>query len=408
MVDNMEQLTFFSSENKSPLSNLSRPDSIDEFFGQENEVKIIKKMIEKKQLVNMIIFGPTGSGKTTISKIIAKSFDYNFEYLNAIKSGVQDIKEISRRAKSIFNMSGKKTILLFDEIHSFNKSQQDSLLEDLEDGNIILIGSTTENPYYRLNKAIISRCVVLEFKKLSDEALVNIIDNVCLKNNIKIDENIKKYILEVCDGDARSAINILDLIEKTDLETVKNGIKIGSRYGKSDKYDMISAMIKSIRGSDENAGVYWLSAMLTSNEDPMYIARRLVISAAEDIGLANPNAIVVANACMQAVDKIGMPEARIILSECLIYLCLSPKSNSAYNAVNSAFSDIEQNGIQEVPFHLTKRGASKYLYPHDYKNHYIKQKYMEKEMKLYNFGLNKTEQKMKEYIEKIKGVSDNE
>ncbi|WP_068268471.1 replication-associated recombination protein A [Caviibacter abscessus] len=392
----MEQLGFFSSEKNKPLAYKYRPKVFADFIGQEKAISVLKKLIENNEMINTIIFGPPGVGKTTFAKLIANQIDYNFEYLNAIKSGVSDIKEISRKAKEELLLTGKKTILLFDEIHKFNKSQQDSLLQDLEDGNIILIGSTTENPYYSLNKAIISRCLVVEFKKLSKENIENIIKRIAKLENINIDDEIMEYIHSVCAGDARSAINILEVLAKTDIDAVKQGLTIARAYDDSDKYDRISAMIKSIRGSDENSAVYWLSSMLIDGEDPMYIARRLVISASEDIGLANPNALKLAVAAMQAVEKIGMPECRIILSQCAIYLALSPKSNSAYLAVNKAFENINTEGVQKVPFHLTKAGATKYKYPHDYENHYVNQKYMEKEIKLYEPCNNKIEKALKE------------
>lgn len=392
----MEQLGFFSNDINKPLAYKYRPKVFTDFIGQEKAVSVLKKLIEKNEMINTVIFGPPGVGKTTFAKLIASTLDYNFEYLNAIKSGVSDIKEVLKKAKETLLLSGKKTILLFDEIHRFSKSQQDSLLQDLEDGNIILIGSTTENPYYSLNKAIISRCLVVEFKKLSKENIENIVRRIAKLENISIDDEIIQYIQDVCSGDARSAINILEVLSKTDINSVKQGLTISRSYDNDDKYDRISAMIKSIRGSDENSAVYWLSSMLIDGEDPMYIARRLVIAASEDIGLANPNALKIAVSTMQAVEKIGMPECRIILSECTIYLSLSPKSNSAYVAVNKAFDNISENGVQKVPFHLTKAGASKYKYPHNYENHYVNQKYMEKEIKLYEPCDNKIERALKE------------
>lgn len=402
MVDKMDQLGIFHNEEIKPLAYRARPTKLEDFVGQTFSIRIIQKMIEKKKLVNMLIYGPSGCGKTTLSKIIAKEMNYNFEYLNAIKCGVSSIKEVSKRAKDYMAATGKKTILLFDEIHRFNKAQQDSLLQDIEEGEIILIGATTENPYYTLNKAIISRCIVLKFEKLKDEDIRKILKEVCDKFSINIDEEVTKYILSIADGDARTALNVLELIEQTDLEMVKNGINIQQRYDASDKYDRISALIKSIRGSDENAAVYWLATMLDAGEDIKYIARRLVISASEDVGLANVQALNVAVSTMKAIEEIGMPEARIILAECVIYLALSPKSNSAYKAINKALEHIRENGVQKVPVHLTKLGSNKYIYPHDYTNHYIKQKYMEKYIKFYNSADNKFEKKLKDFWDKIK------
>lgn len=392
----MEQLGFLSNNTSKPLAYKYRPKVFTDFIGQEKAVEIVKKLIDKNEMVNLIIFGVPGVGKTTFAKLIASNLDYNFEYLNAIKSGVSDIKELSKRARENLALTGKKTILLFDEIHRFNKAQQDSLLLDLEDGNIILIGSTTENPYYTLNKAIISRCLVIEFKKLSKANIETIIKRIAEQENIEINDEILEYIHSVCNGDARSAINILEILSKTSIDAIKQGLSVSRSYDDSDKYDRISALIKSVRGSDENSAIYWLSSMLIDGEDPMYIARRLVILASEDIGLANPNALKLAVAAMNAVEKIGMPEARIILSECAIYLALSPKSNSAYLAVNKAFATINENEVQKVPYHLTKEGASKYKYPHDYPNHYVAQKYMEKEIKFYEACDNKIERALKE------------
>ncbi|VWL85077.1 replication-associated recombination protein A [Oceanivirga miroungae] len=404
----MQQLGIYANEDKKPLAFSSRPENLDDFYGQEKSLAIIKKMLEKKELVNLVIYGPSGVGKTTIARIIAKKMNYNFEYLNATKVGTNSIKELSNRARDLKNLNGTKTILLFDEIHRFNKAQQDSLLEDLEEQNLILIATTTENPYYALNKAILSRCIVVEFKKLDDDSIRKIVRNVSEKNGIKIDDKTLDYITHISQGDARYSLNILELIQKTDLESVKNGIEIQNRYSVSDKYDRISAMIKSIRGSDVDASIYWLASMLVSNEDPMYIARRLVISASEDIGLANPNALNMAVSCMNAVEKIGMPEARIILSECITYLALSPKSNSTYLAINKAMEDIMQNGCQEVPFHLTKNGKDSYLYPHSYDNHYIKQDYMKKKKKYYDYDNNKYEIGFMQYWKKVKGENDRE
>lgn len=402
MVDKMEQLGLYNINDKKPLAHRVRPTKLEDFIGQKKAIRIIQKMIEKKELVNLLIYGPTGSGKTTLSKIIAQMLDYNFEYLNAINTGVARVKEVSDRAKNNYNLTGKRTILLFDEIHRFNKAQQDSLLQDIEEGSIILIGSTTENPYYSLNRAIISRCVVIHFEKLSDDEILKIVRKVSEKYNIEIDSDIEKYILSICDGDARTALNVLELIDKTDLETVKEGINVRQRYDTEDKYNRISALIKSIRGSDVDSSLYWLASMIDGGEDIEYIARRLVISASEDIGLANVNALNVATSTMLSIEKIGLPEARIILAECVVYLALSPKSNSSYLGINKALEDIRVNGVQNVPIHLTKVGKNKYLYPHDYKNHYVAQKYMEKEEKYYEFSDNKFEKNMKDVWEKIK------
>lgn len=406
MVDKMDQLSLYETKENKPLAHLFRPNKIDDFYGQETSINVIKKMLEKKEMLNLIIYGPSGTGKTTLARIICNELEYNLVYINAINTSSTKIKEIAKSSKEKYKLTGKKTVVLLDEIHRFNKLQQDSLLEDIEYGNFIIIATTTENPYYELNKAIISRCIVIKFDKLNDENISNIIRDIAKKSKIQIDDEIEKYILSVCDGDARIAINILELIEKTDINTVKIGVDIKEKYSKEEKYDRISALIKSIRGSDVDATVYWLSSLISSGEDISYIARRLVISASEDIGLANINAMNIATSTMLAIEKIGLPEARIILSNCAVYLALSPKSNSSYLAVNKALEDIEKNGVMNVPYHLQVKGRDKYLYPHDYENNYVKQKYMDKAKTFYNFANNKHEKLFKEYWKKIKGDND--
>ncbi|WP_455515036.1 replication-associated recombination protein A, partial [Pseudostreptobacillus sp.] len=331
---------------------------------------------------------------------------YDYYYLNAIKSGKGDIVDILDRVKNSTN----KTILFFDEIHRFNKLQQDTLLEDLENGNIILIGATTESPFYSLNKAILSRVLLFEFKEISQNDIFKVLKKVADGEAIKLTDDVLEYLSNISDGDVRAAINTLEILKNSgldDLDIEEVGEVLGRKVF-AEKYDTISAMIKSVRGSDPNSAVYWMSKLLIGGEDIMYIARRLVILASEDIGLANVNALNIAVSCMNAVKEIGMPEARIILSECIIYLALSPKSNSTYLAVNKAFEEIEKNGSQDIPFHLTPRGRDKYIYPHDYSNHYIKQKYMNKTLQLYNFADNKFEKNLKEFWERIRKEEKNE
>lgn len=386
---------------KTPLAYKYRPKNLKDFYGQDNVVKIIFKMLENNKIISSIFYGPSGTGKTTLAKIIASKLGYEYEYLNAIKASKSDIREISEKAKNSVN----KTLLFFDEIHRFNKLQQDSLLEDLENGNIILIGATTENPYYSLNRALLSRVLLFEFKKINDEDIFKILEKVSKEEEIIYNSEILRYISMISDGDARTAINFLETLNNASLlnSSVEEVMEVLNIKVFVDRYDAISAMIKSIRGSDPDAAVYWMSKLLVGGEDPMYVARRLVISASEDIGLANIQAINVATSCMNGVKEIGMPEARILLSECAIYLALSPKSNSAYMAVNNAIADIEENGAQSVPIHLTKVGANKYLYPHDYENNYVKQQYMNKKKVYYIPGNNKFEKNMEEVWLKIKG-----
>ncbi len=396
-------------EDKKPLAYRYRPKTLDNFYGQEKLVGkngILKKIIEKGTFMNSIFWGAPGTGKTTLAEIIADSMNYHYEYLNAIKSSVSDIKSLSDKAKKIFAAEGRQTLLFFDEIHRFNKLQQDSLLQDLENGNIILIGATTENPYYNLNNALLSRCLAFEFKKLEEEALIKILKNINENENLKFSEEVLKYIGEITEGDARQAINILELLSNTGVdftvEEVREVLNTRKSYHKTeDKYDTVSAMIKSIRGSDPDAAIYWGAKMLSGGEDPMYLARRLVILASEDIGLANPQALPLAVAGLNGVKEIGMPEARIILSEVIIYLALSPKSNSAYNAINSAMNHIETEKIQDIPKYLTKVGAKEYKYPHNYEDNFVRQEYMNKKIKFYEPGNNKFENAADERQKKL-------
>lgn len=392
--------------NDEPLASKYRPKNFEDFYGQEKVVKLIKKQLDNKKFISSIFYGPSGTGKTTLAKIIANSLGYDYYYLNAIKSGKSDVVDILEKVKNSIN----KTILFFDEIHRFNKLQQDTFLEDLENGNIILIGATTESPFYTLNKALLSRVLLFEFHEIKQSDIFKVLKKVSQGEKIDLTDDILEYISYISDGDVRSAINMLEVLKNSGFENLTLD-EISELFGKkvfAEKYDTISAMIKSVRGSDPDSAVYWMSKLLIGGEDIMYIARRLVILASEDIGLANVNALNVAVSCMNAVKEIGMPEARIILSECIIYLALSPKSNSVYLAINKAFEEIEKNGSQDIPFHLTPRGRDKYIYPHDYTNHYIKQKYMNKELKLYNFSDNKFENNLKEFWRKIKKEGNNE
>ena len=399
---------------KKPLAYRYRPKNLEDFYGQEKLVGkkgIIRKIIENGKIMNSIFWGAPGTGKTTLAEIIADRMNYNYEYLNAIKSSVSDIKELSARASRIFTTEGRQTLLFFDEIHRFNKLQQDSLLQDLENGNIILIGATTENPYYSLNNALLSRCLAFEFKKLDGEDLFKILYNINEKEKMGFSDEILRYISEIIEGDARQAINILELLSNLgihlDINEVKEVLNTRKSYDRTeDKYDTVSAMIKSIRGSDPDASIYWAAKMLSGGEDPMYLARRLTILASEDIGLANPQALTVAVSGMNAVKEIGMPEARIILSEVVLYLALSPKSNSSYTAMDSALSHIENEKIQEVPVHLRKVGKKEYRYPHSYPGNFVSQKYMKERIKFYNPGDNKFENGAKERQERLWGKSE--
>ena len=407
-------MNLFENQNqdKKPLAYRYRPKTLEEFAGQKNIVGdkgVLKKILIKSRFMNSIFWGPSGTGKTTLAEIVAEQLNYYYEYLNATKASVNDIKEIAEKAKKRFSIEGKQTILFFDEIHRFNKLQHDSLLHDIEIGNIILIGATTENPYFNLNNALLSRCLMFEFKKLDKEDIFGILKRIREKEEIELSDDVLNYISDIVEGDARQAINFLELLSNLEdvnlsVDEVRQIIQTRKSYDRvEDKYDTISAMIKSIRGSDPDAAVYWVAKMLSGGEDPLYLARRLVILASEDIGLANANALPVAVAGMQAAKDIGMPEVRIILAEVAVYLALSPKSNSAYMAIDKAISEIENNSIQEVPKHLTKLGAKDYKYPHAYKGNFVKQDYMKIKIKFYEYGENKFEIAANERLKKLWG-----
>lgn len=399
-----------SSEHNQPRAAKYRPLSFEQFFGQEHllwENGVLKKLIEKWVMMNAIFRGQPGSGKTTLAELIAQKINYHYEYLNATKASTADIKQLSTQSQQRRALDGRATLLFLDEIHRFNKLQQDALLPDLENGNIILIGATTENPYYSLNNALLSRCLAFEFKKLDEKSLLSILSFIVEKEKLEIWSEILEFISSTVEGDARSAINLLQMLANLgadlSLEQAKSLIPTQKSYHQTeDKYNTISAMIKSIRGSDPDAAIYRMAKMLSGGEDPEYIARRLLILAAEDIGLANPQALPIAMAAMHAAKELWMPEIRIPLAEVAIYLALSPKSNSAYNAINLALSEVEHAPIQKVPTHLTKLWASNYKYPHDYPNHWVDQDYLSKKVKFYTPTDNKFESAAQEWLKKIK------
>lgn len=393
-----------------PLALQYRPKQLNEFFGQAHliwEKWVLKPFIQKGNFINAIFRGNPWTGKTTLAELIAKLLKYEYIYLNATKASTTDIKNISQTAQKRRDVEGIQTLVFLDEIHRFNKLQQDALLEDLELGHFILIWATTENPYYNLNNALLSRCLCFEFKKLSETELFNILKAIDQKEKFWFSDEILTFLSESTEWDARSAINLLELISKVDqklsLEEIKNLIPTNKSYHKTeDKYNTISAMIKSIRGSDPDAAIYWLAKMLAWWEDPEYIARRLTILAAEDIWLANPQALPIATAALHAAKELWMPEIRIPLAEVAIYLALSPKSNSAYNAINTALDLVNKQDIQEVPFHLTKLWAHQYKYPHNFKNHYTDQQYLQKPLELYIPCENKFETAAQERLKSIK------
>ncbi len=391
-----------------PLPERMRPKNLDEYIGQEHLVgkgAPLRDMIESGNVSSFILWGPPGVGKTTLAKIIANQLTRQFFTLSAISSGVKDIREVIEKAKSnsLFNQAAP--ILFIDEIHRFNKGQQDALLGAVEDGTFTLIGATTENPSFELNTPLLSRCQVYVLKEMSVKDMDKLVeralkeDEFLSKQQIKITE--KEALYRFSGGDARKLLNILEIISNsfspTSEITINNELitsKLQENIAIYDKkgeqhYDVISAFIKSIRGSDPNGAIYWLARMIEGGEDPLFIARRLVISASEDIGLANPNAMLLAQACLQSVHQIGMPEGRIPLAECTIYLATSPKSNSAYMAINEAIETVKRQGALPVPLHLRNAPtklmkelgyAEDYKYAHNYAGNFVDQEFLPKEI----------------------------
>lgn len=396
-------------EDKKPLAYKLRPQKLEDFVGQEKllgKEGIITKLIQNSSLTNSIFYGPPGCGKSSLGEIISNTLDCNFEKLNATVASVSDIREVVERAKKNIEYYNKKTILFLDEIHRFNKNQQDALLSYCEDGTIILIGATTENPYYNINNALLSRVMIFEFKALTRENINILIEKALKHLSIDMEEEIGEIIVDISQGDSRIALNYVELYynvyKQISYEEVINLFKERkvSFHKKEDKYDIISALIKSIRGSDPDSAIYWLARLLDGGEDPRYIARRIFIEASEDIGMANSEALLIANATMNASEKIGMPEIRIILAHAVIYLAISTKSNSAYLAINNALNDIKSGEIQEVP-KIIRHDNINYKYPHDYSENFIKQKYMEKKKKYYKPGNNKNEKLIAEKLNKL-------
>lgn len=392
-----------------PLAERLRPQNLDDYIGQKHlvgEKAILRQMIESGRVASFILWGPPGVGKTTLAKIIANKLDRPFYTLSAVTSGVKDVREVIEKAKqSRFFSQGGNPILFIDEIHRFSKSQQDSLLGAVENGTVTLIGATTENPSFEVITPLLSRCQVYVLKSLQDEDLMELAqravntDSELKKREIVFDET--DALLRFAGGDARKMLNILELVIEAEPEGVVhfNNQIVTERlqqnpmaYDKDGEmhYDIISAFIKSIRGSDPDAAIYWLARMVAGGEDPKFIARRLVISAAEDIGLANPNALLLANACFDALQKIGWPEGRIILAETTVYLAASPKSNSAYLAIDAALALVEHTGNLPVPLHLRNSPTKlmkdlnygkNYQYSHDYPNHFVEQQFLPDELK---------------------------
>ncbi len=417
-----------------PLAERLRPQSLDEFIGQEHLVgkgAVLRRMIESGRIPSIIFWGPPGVGKTTLANIIANTIKATFYKLSAINSGVKDVREVIQKAKSTRFFDSAAPILFIDEIHRFSKSQQDSLLHAVETGTVTLIGATTENPSFEVIRPLLSRCQVYVLKSMEKKDLEVLLNRALTEDLILKDRKIKvedtDALFRFSGGDARKLMNILELAvasENEDEEIVITDRIVTERlqenpaaYDKGGEmhYDIISAFIKSIRGSDPDAAIYWLARMVAGGEDPKFIARRLVISAAEDIGLANPNALLLANACFETLQKIGWPEGRIVLAETTIYLATSPKSNSAYLAIDTALAKVEQTGNLPVPLHLRNAPTSlmkeldygkEYKYSHDYDNNFVKQEYMPKEIKnsvFWEAQSTPAEKKMSELMKKLWG-----
>lgn len=399
---------------QAPLAVRMRPRNLDEFVGQESIVgpgKLLRRAIQADQLTSVIFYGPPGTGKTTLAKIIANTTKARFHQINAVTAGINDIRQVVGEAKDALGMYGKKTILFIDEIHRFNKAQQDALLPYVEEGTVVLIGATTENPYFEVNRALLSRSRIFALQPLTELNLIKLVKRALVDEeqglgqyNINLAEEALNHIVQMCGGDARTALNALELavlttppaedgVRHITLEVAEESIQKRSiNYDKNgdNHYDVISAFIKSLRGSDPDATLHWLARMIYAGEDPRFIARRLVVHAAEDVGLADPMALVVATSAAQALELLGMPEARIPLAEAALYIARAPKSNSVITGIDQALRDMERKDVGQVPPHLRDahyKGAAQlghgqgYKYPHNYPGNYVEQQYLPDQLK---------------------------
>lgn len=435
LFDNIEEK---GEENSRPLAYRMRPRTLEEFYGQEEivgENKLLSRAIKADRLQSLIFYGPPGTGKTSLAQVIANQTEAKFVKLNAVTSGVKDIREVIKKAKSNRSLYNTKTILFIDEIHRFNKSQQDALLPSVENGTLIMIGATTENPYFEVNSPLLSRSRIFRLDKLEREEVYSILKKSLAdeerglgKINVKISNKDLKFIADLADGDARVALNTLELAVLTTPANKDGEIKINKKiieesmqkkilnYDRSgdNHYDIISAFIKSMRGSDPDAAIYWLARMIVSGEDPKFIARRVVVHAAEDVGMADPTALIIAESAARAVEQIGFPEAKIPLAEAVIYIASAPKSNSVVKAINSAIDYVENNSAGEVPAHLRDSHYSgaqdlghglDYKYPHSYPKNYVEQNYLPEKIKdisFYEPGKMGREKKTAQFLEYLK------
>ena len=437
-MDLFEYMRQQNMKDESPLASRLRPTTLDEVVGQQHIVgkdKLLYRAIKADKLSSIIFYGPPGTGKTTLAKVIANTTSAEFMQINATSAGTKDMEEVVAAAKNNQGMYGKKTILFIDEIHRFNKGQQDYLLPFVEDGTIILIGATTENPYFEVNPALLSRSVIFELKKLSTEDIrtlllraVNDTEKGMGSYHAQMDDDALEFLADMANGDARAALTAIELgiltTDRSEDGIIHITLDVASEciqkrvinYDKTgdNHYDTISAFIKSMRGSDPDAAVYYLARMLYAGEDVKFIARRIMILASEDIGNADPQALQVAVAAAQAVERLGMPEARIVLAQAVTYMASAPKSNSAINAIDKAMRVVQETKTPPVPVHLQdahyksagKLGHGKgYKYAHDYKNHYVKQQYLPDGLTgevFYEPSENGYEQQIRAYYKKIK------
>lgn len=413
-MDLFEYMRNNAKSKESPLASRMRPEKLEKIVGQKHilgENKLLYRAIKADKLSSVIFYGPPGTGKTTLAKVIANTSDSEFRQINATVAGKKDMEEVVNAAKDSLGMYGKRTILFVDEIHRFNKGQQDYLLPFVEDGTIILIGATTENPYFEVNSALISRSTIFELKELDKED-IKILINRAISDEVKgmgaygakMSEDAIDFLADIANGDARTALNAVELAVLTtdrmadgvihiDIDTIEECVQQRNpRYDKSgdNHYDTISAFIKSMRGSDPDAAIYYLARMLNAGESVTFIARRIMICAAEDVGLADPQALVVAVSAAEAVHQLGMPEARIPLAEAVLYIANAPKGNAAYMAIDKALDFVKREPAYQIPAYLKDAhyGGAKelghgigYKYPHDYEGHYVEQQYLPDEIK---------------------------